>query len=77
MVFGSSHSWRGVDTYKMNEDYNLKSFNYSCMWQHLNTTLLFIDDAFRTQSPKLVVIDTGRVDSLLKDTDLVGEVYYI
>jgi len=46
------------------------------MWQSLNTIDLFVNDSFRTQSPKVAVVDVGRVAEILSDADLVGEIYY-
>lgn len=76
IVYGSSHSWRGVNTRQLTDDYGINAYNYSCMWQHINTTDLFVDDSFRTQKPKLALIEVGNIDEVLTDTDIVGEVYY-
>lgn len=75
MVFGSSHAWKGIDTSYMTEN-GINAYNYGCNWQHFNTTQLFIHDAFLTQRPKTVIIDTWFIAEMLKDTDIVGEVYY-
>ena len=76
IVYGSSHSWRGVNTKELYDDYGLRAYNYSCMWQRFNTTELFLNDSFRTQNPRLVIIDVGNLSEVLKDTEMVGEVYY-
>jgi len=76
IVYGSSHSWRGVNTKELYDDYGIEAFNYSCMWQRFNTTELFVNDSFVTQNPKLVVVDVGNISEILKDTEMVGEVYY-
>ncbi|MBP3683813.1 MAG: hypothetical protein J6J12_02460 [Oscillospiraceae bacterium] len=74
--FGSSHMWRGMDPRVMYEEYGIGAYNYGCNWQKCNTTSLFIQDALRTQSPKVVVIEAYFLYSLLQDTDMNGEIYY-
>lgn len=76
IIYGSSHPWRGINSLKLQDDYGISNYNYSCMWQKINTTRLFVNDSLRTQNPKLAVIDTYNVSEVLKYTDLVGEVYY-
>ena len=76
IVYGSSHSWRGINTKELTDDFGIQSYNYSCMWQHINTTDLFVHDSLRTQKPKIAVIDMGNIDAILRDTEIVGEVYY-
>lgn len=74
--FGSSHMWRSLNAMEMYENYGIEAYNYGCNWQHLNTTLLFMQDAFRTQSPKVVLVECFRVNELLINVDLEGEIYY-
>ena len=76
LVFGSSRAWKGCDTSVINDEYGIKAYNYSCNWQAINTTLLFIRDSFRTQSPDVIFVETGHVGKVLEDTDLNGEIYY-
>lgn len=42
----------------------------------MNTILLFLQDSLSTQSPKIVLIETGLVDFITEDTDLDGQIYY-
>ncbi len=76
--FGSSHLWRGLNPMTMYEEYGIGAWNYGANWQHINTTFLFMDDAFRTQSPKVVLVETYRIDKLLLDSSMSanGEIYY-
>lgn len=74
--YGSSHMWRGLNTAEMYEKYNLSVYNYSCNWQHINTTSLFFHDSLKTQSPKIILIETFFINDLLTDTDINGEIYY-
>lgn len=76
IVYGSSHAWKGCDTRVMYEDYGLAAYNYGCNWQSINTVLLFLQDSLRTQSPKVVCIETGLVDQIEKDVDMNGQIYY-
>lgn len=74
--YGSSHMWRGLDVMEMYEKYGIGAYNYGCNWQHFNTTSLFIKDSLRTQSPKVILIETFYVDNILLNTDINGEIYY-
>lgn len=76
IVFGSSHAWKGCDTRVMADDYGIIAYNYSCNWQSINTTMLFLKDSLRTQTPKVVCIDAGLVNNIEKDVDLNGQIYY-
>lgn len=74
--YGSSHMWRGVNVMEMYDKYGIGAYNYGCNWQHMNTTSLFFKDSLRTQSPKVVVIDTFLVNDLLQNINMEGEIYY-
>ena len=76
IAYGSSHAWKGLETMEMYREYGIGAYNYGGNWQHINTTSLFVHDSLRTQSPKVVLIETFRVGTLLEDTDIVGEVFY-
>lgn len=76
IVYGSSHAWKGLNTMKMYEDYGIGAYNYGTNWEKINTTKLFLKDSFRTQSPKVVLIETGLVETLKEDVDMDGEIYY-
>ncbi len=76
IAYGSSHLWKGLDVMEMYKKYGIGAFNYGCNWQHLNTTLLFLKDSLRTQSPKIALVETFNVNGILENTDLNGEIYY-
>lgn len=76
IVYGSSVAWRGFDPMEMYRKHGIAAYNYACNWQRLNTTLLFLQDSFRTQSPKVALVETFKVGEVLEDTDLNGEIYY-
>lgn len=74
--YGSSHMWRGLSSMEMYEKYGIGAYNYGCNWQNINTTLLFLKDSLRYQSPKIVLIETYHADSLSMNTNITGEIYY-
>lgn len=76
MVYGSSHAWKGFDTKEFTDKYGISSYNYGCNWQQINTTELFLKDSLITQTPKVVVIESLYVNSVLIDRELNGEIYY-
>ena len=76
IVYGSSHAWMGCDTRFMSKKYDFSAYNYGCNWQAINTTEVFLEDSFRTQSPKVVCIETFSADMVLEDTDMDGQIYY-
>ena len=74
--YGSSRMWRGFDPMEMYEKYGIGAYNYGCNWQSINTTALFLKDSLRTQSPKVVLIETSFVNEVLQDVDMDGQIYY-
>ena len=74
--YGSSHMWRGMNPIQMYNKYGIGAYNYGCNWQHLNTTLLFLKDSLRTQSPKVVLIETYLVHEIKENINVDGEIYY-
>ncbi|MGN0277942.1 MAG: hypothetical protein ACI4C4_01165 [Lachnospiraceae bacterium] len=75
--YGSSHMWRGLDPMVMYRNYGVGAFNYGCNWQHINTTFLFLQDSLRTQSPKIVLIETYLVNQIkMNESNVDGEIYY-
>lgn len=76
MIFGSSHAWKGCDAKLMYEKYGINAYNYACNWQAINTSTLFVRDALRTQTPKVVCIETGKVGAIFNNANMDGQVYY-
>ena len=76
IVYGSSHAWKGCDTRVLRDKYHMAAYNYACNWQAINTSLLFLEDSLRTQSPKVVCIETYFVDYILQDVQMEGQIYY-
>lgn len=76
MVYGSSHAWKCFAVNELQDAYGISAFNYGCNWQHVNTTRLFVYDSYRSQSPKVAVIETFFVNNIREDVDLNGEILY-
>ncbi|MDD6194953.1 MAG: SGNH/GDSL hydrolase family protein [Lachnospiraceae bacterium] len=76
VALGSSHIWKDLDTSEMYRSYGIGAYNFGAYWQHLNTTELFLDQVLATQKPKVVIIETYKVNELLEDVDMDGEMYY-
>lgn len=76
MIYGSSHAFRGVDPMFMYEKYGIGAYNYAWHWQRINTTRLFMEDSFDTQTPKVALIECYLVYDVLEDTDITAEIYY-
>ena len=76
MIYGSSHAFTGIKAMDMYEQYGIGAYNYGTNWEHINTTKLFILDSFRSQTPKLAVIDAFRAPLVLEDIDMNGEIFY-
>lgn len=74
--YGSSHMQYGMDVMEMYEKYGIGAYNYGTHWQHINTTALFIEDSFETQSPKIAVVETFKAGMPLLNQDMNGEIYY-
>lgn len=76
IIYGSSHSWNGVHPIEMYEQYGIAAYNYGGNWQRLSTEALYFYDSLRTQSPKVVMIETYRINEVLMDQNMGGEIYY-
>ncbi len=69
LIFGSSHSWNGIVPAEMDK-YGVNAYNFSNSNQLINTTELFVNDAFSTQKPKVIIIETFFVNSIEKNSDI-------
>ncbi len=76
LIIGSSHSWRSVDPISLYENTGIGAYNYSTENQRLNTMALFLFDALRTQSPKVILLEMFKVDALIVEKTLCHEVYF-
>lgn len=75
--YGSSHMWTGISSMELYEKYGIGAYNYGAHWQVINTTELFIKDSLRTQSPKVILVETFLVNELRQDTNMndAAEIY--
>lgn len=76
IIYGSSHAFKSVDPIAMYNAYGIGAYNYSWNWQRLNTTKLFLQDSLVSQSPRVAIVETRYINSLLKNVDMNGEIYY-
>ncbi len=76
MIYGSSHSWRGIDTLQLYEEYGIGAYNYGTFYQNMNTTALFFYDSLRTQKPKAAIFELYKVNQLVEDVPTTSEIYY-
>lgn len=60
--YGSSHIFKGLDCKEMYNNYGIGIYNYGNNWQSIDTTKLFIEDSLRTQSPKVILIETFNIN---------------
>ncbi len=74
--YGTSHVWKGCDVKAFEDAYGMSGYNYGGNWQAFNTTLLFMRDSFRTQTPRVAFVDTYTVQSKLVDVEMDGQIYY-
>lgn len=74
--YGSSHEWHAINPEVLYDEYGIGAYNYGCNWQKINTSLLFLEDSFRTQKPKVVLMETGKIDVFKMDENVDGEIYY-
>lgn len=76
IIYGSSHAYRGLDTRELYNAYGIGAYNYSWHWQNINTTKTFLLDSLRTQSPKLILIETFHAGQILTNVNITPEIYY-
>ena len=71
--YGSSHIFKGLDCKEMYNNYGIGIYNYGNNWQSIDTTKLFIEDSLRTQSPKIILIETYNINKTHQVGVLDGE----
>lgn len=59
MFFGTSAIFRGIDTPMLSDDYRINSYNMSAGSQQLTTTYYYMQEAFKTQHPKVVFVEVS------------------
>lgn len=76
MIYGSSHAYLGCSSMEMYDKYGIGAYNYGWNWQKINTIKLFIEDSLLTQKPKVALIETYTVNTVLENVDMNAEIYY-
>ena len=61
LFLGTSHMGRGVSPMKIYEDTGIVSYNLATSGQPLECSYFLLKEAFKTQSPKVVFLDAGRI----------------
>ncbi|WP_026653832.1 hypothetical protein [Butyrivibrio proteoclasticus] len=72
LILGSSHAHCSVNNAKLWEDAGIASFTLSSGNQSIDTTWTFLNEAFKTQHPKAVFIETYTFRNTTNDTDLAN-----
>lgn len=76
IVHGSSHAWYGIDTGLLENECGIKSYNMGCNGEHVNTTTLMVKDSLKTQTPKVMIIDSFRFAEWVHENRFDYEIYY-
>ena len=61
LFLGTSHMGSGVSPMKIYEDTGIVSYNLATSGQPLECSYFLLKEAFKTQSPKVVFLDAGRI----------------
>ena len=70
MFFGSSHVFENVNTGVLWDEYGMASFNLCGSVQPMWNTYYYMEEALKTQTPELIVLDTYRA---LEDREYVDD----
>lgn len=60
IFMGASQTFCGIDTVELSNNFGISSYNYASSAQPITTTQFYLENAIKTQTPKLVVIDVCR-----------------
>lgn len=75
IAFGSSRVWRGINTPILCDEFGFSAYNFGTNWQKLNTTELYVEEALKTQSPKVALVEVRNVARLTRNKAFCGELY--
>lgn len=70
LIYGTSHSGRGILPMEIYEKYRIKSYNMSTSAQPIEVTYFSLKEALKTQTPKVVILD---VSSLFYNSQAYAE----
>lgn len=68
LFLGSSQMFRTVDSARLNDIYHLNACNYGASGQSMSITPYYFDEALKSQSPKLIMVEVGCIFE--KNSDL-------
>lgn len=57
LFLGASQMYSSVNAKMLNEEYGIKAFDFGASSQTIPTTLYYLKEALKTQSPKLVMVE--------------------
>lgn len=58
LVLGSSHAYQGINTAVLWEEYGIAAFNLCGAAQPIWNTYYYLEEALKTQTPKVILLDT-------------------
>ena len=61
LFLGSSQMLLGVNAQKMYEEYGIRAYDFGAYGQRLATSYYYLQEAFKTQSPKIVAVEVSGV----------------
>lgn len=76
LALGSSKCHRGFDSVEFEKRFGVSVYNYGGSWQQLGTSWLLAYDAFQTQKPEVVFIETYLISDAMIDVDVDGQIWY-
>lgn len=68
LFMGSSQMFRSVDSVRLNNEYHISACNFGTSGQTMSITPYYFDEALKTQSPKLIVVEVGCI--FIKNSEL-------
>ena len=71
LFLGSSQMFRTVDSARLNNIYHIRACNYGASGQSMSITPYYFDEALKTQTPKLIVVEVGCV--FIKNSELTSK----
>lgn len=73
LFMGASQMFSTIDAKRLTEEYGINSYDYGASRQMISTTEYYLDEALKTQHPKLVMIESCEILHELSD-DIRDEV---
>lgn len=67
LFLGASQMFCGIDSGKLTDEYNIKSYDYGASSQPMTVTSYYLSEALKTQSPKLIMVEVCEIFSSKRD----------